>query len=172
MNVRSTKVIEEQTTQEDTKTPLPKKNDMYMNVFNAHYTMCTDQTGVFPVTSSRGNKYVMVMCEVDSNHIDAEPMKSRTAESLVQTYLTLWNQLISTKVITPKLHILDNKAPEALRQAIKDHCKMQLAPPDTHRSNLAERAIQTFKNHFVSILSGVDKSFPIKLWDRLLPQAV
>ncbi len=49
---------------------------------------------------------------------------------------------------------------------------MQLVPPDTHRSNLAERAIQTFKNHFISILSGVDKNFPIRLWDRLLPQAV
>ena len=49
---------------------------------------------------------------------------------------------------------------------------MQLTPPDTHRSNLAERAIQTFKNHFVSILAGVDPNFPIKLWDRLLPQAV
>jgi hypothetical protein len=171
MNVRSTKIVEEKTEQEDT-TPLPKKNDVYTHVFNAHDTMYTDQTGAFPVTSNRGNKYVMVMCEVDGNHIDAEPMKSRTADSLVQTYLILWKRLTSTKVITPKLHILDNEAPEALQEAIKNRCKMQLAPPDTHRSNLAERAIQTFKNHFVSILSGIDKSFPINLWDRLLPQAV
>ena len=49
---------------------------------------------------------------------------------------------------------------------------MQLEPPDTHRSNIAEGAIQTFKNHFISILSSIDKSFLIKLWDRLIPQAV
>ncbi len=128
-NVRSTKVPADQTKSEDTNTPSPKKNDVY--VFNAHDTMYTNQTVAFPVTSSRGNKYVMVMCEVDGNYIDAEPMKSRSADTLVQTYLILWNRLTSTKVITPKLHILDNEAPEALQDAIKNHCKMQLVPPNT-----------------------------------------
>ncbi len=134
--------------------------------------MYTDQTGGFPVTSSRGNKYIMIMCDVDGNHIDAEPMKSKMTEAMIDTYLKLWNRLTRTGVITPKLHILDNKAPKGLQEVVKKNCKMQLVPPDTHRSNLAERAIQTFKNHFVSILSGVDKSFPIHLWDRLIPQAV
>jgi hypothetical protein len=45
-------------------------------------------------------------------------------------------------------------------------------PPDTHQRNLAERAIQTFKSHFIAILAGVDPSFPMSLWDRLTPQAV
>jgi hypothetical protein len=49
---------------------------------------------------------------------------------------------------------------------------IQLVPPDNHRQNLAERAIQTFKNHFKSVLAGVADSFPMKLWDRLLPQMV
>jgi hypothetical protein len=40
-----------------------------------------------------------------------------------------------------------------------------------HRRNRAERAIRTFKNHFLAILAGVDKSFPPYLWDLLLPQA-
>jgi hypothetical protein len=44
--------------------------------------------------------------------------------------------------------------------------------PDTHRQNLAEQAIQTFKSHFLAILAGVDPMFPMKLWDRLVPQAV
>ena len=174
MNVRSTKKkAKPEMTNEDVPTaPNPKKNDVYISVFNAHDTVYTDQTGGFPVTSSRGNKYIMVMCEVDGNYIDAEPMKSRTSESMVNTYLSLWKRLTSSKVITPKLHILDNEAPEALKEAIKSNCKMQLVPPDTHRSNLAERAIQTFKSHFVSILSGVSDKFPLHLWDRLLPQTI
>jgi hypothetical protein len=44
--------------------------------------------------------------------------------------------------------------------------------PNNHRQNLAERAIQTFKNHFKAILAGVDDSFPMQLWDKLVPQTV
>ena len=47
----------------------------------------------------------------------------------------------------------------------------QLVPPHDHRRNIAEKAIQTFKNHFVSILCGTDENFPMRLWDKLLPQA-
>ena len=35
----------------------------------------------------------------------------------------------------------------------------------------AERAIRTFKNHFIATLCTVDKDFPLQLWDTLLPQA-
>jgi hypothetical protein len=36
---------------------------------------------------------------------------------------------------------------------------------------MAERAIQTFKNHFIAILAGTDPAFPLHLWDKLIPQA-
>ncbi len=49
---------------------------------------------------------------------------------------------------------------------------MQLVPSDTHRRNLAERVIQTFKSHFIAILAGVNSLFPMSLWDRLVPLAV
>jgi hypothetical protein len=39
----------------------------------------------------------------------------------------------------------------------------ELVPPDNHRSNLAERAIQTFTHHFISILSGMDEKFLLSL---------
>jgi hypothetical protein len=47
----------------------------------------------------------------------------------------------------------------------------QLVPPHYHRRNAAERAIRTFEEHFVTGLSSADPSFPMHLWDRLLPQA-
>jgi hypothetical protein len=47
----------------------------------------------------------------------------------------------------------------------------QLVPPGIHRRNAAERAIRTFKNHFIAGLCSVNKNFPIHLWDQLLPQA-
>jgi hypothetical protein len=41
-----------------------------------------------------------------------------------------------------------------------------------HRRNAAERAIKSFKYHLISGLCSTDKSFPMHLRDRLLPQAV
>jgi hypothetical protein len=70
------------------------------------------------------------------------------------------------------MHILDNEALVEFKKEIKKNCNLQLVSPDTHRQNLAERAIQTFKSHFISILAGVDPAFPMSLWDCLLPQAV
>ena len=48
----------------------------------------------------------------------------------------------------------------------------QLIPPSVHHQNAAERAISTFKNHFIAGLCSVDKDFPLHLWDCLLPQAL
>jgi hypothetical protein len=43
-------------------------------------------------------------------------------------------------------------------------------PPHCHRRNAAERAIRTFKGHFVAGLASLDPTFPLHLWGRLLPQ--
>jgi hypothetical protein len=70
------------------------------------------------------------------------------------------------------LQILDNEASAAYKEAItaKRNAKFQLVPPDMHCRNRVERAIRTFKSHFLSILAGVDQAFPPYLWDLLLPQ--
>ena len=47
----------------------------------------------------------------------------------------------------------------------------QLVPPHNHRANLAERAIQTFKAHFIATLASADPDFPLSQWDLLLEQA-
>ncbi|KAL7477330.1 hypothetical protein ACHAW6_003139 [Cyclotella cf. meneghiniana] len=50
--------------------------------------------------------------------------------------------------------------------------KIELTPPDIHQHNHVECTIQTFKGHFIAILSNVDNLFPINKWDSLLLQAV
>jgi hypothetical protein len=114
----------------------------------------------------------MVLVEIDENYIDGEPMKDQTEGSLIKSYLILWARITASKSVWPKTHVLDNEASEAFKNEIKKNYKIQLVPPDNHRRNLAERAIQTFKNHFKSVLAGVDDSFPMKLWDKLLPQVI
>jgi hypothetical protein len=146
--------------------------DIFIKIHNATKTMHSNQTGCFPATSSKGNKYIMVLVEVDGNFIDAEPMKDKSEGAMIKAYTTLWLRLTSSGTVKPTTHILDNEASEEYKRVIQKNCKIQLVPPDNHRRNLAERAIQTFKNHFKAILAGVDDTFPMRLWDRLLPQAI
>jgi hypothetical protein len=131
-----------------------------------------DQTGRFPATSSSGNKYIMVLVEIDGNYIDSEPMKNKTEGSMIKAYLALWERLTATGTVKPTTHIMDNEASAEYKKVIRKNCTIQLVPPNNHRRNLAERAIQTFKSHFIAIIAGVDHTFPMRLWDKLLPQTI
>jgi hypothetical protein len=46
----------------------------------------------------------------------------------------------------------------------------ELVSPNNHRCNLAKKALQTFKDHMVSVLSGCSPTMPMHLWCQLLPQ--
>jgi hypothetical protein len=46
----------------------------------------TDQTGRVPVVSSKGNKYIMVLYDYDSNAILAQTIKDRTAPELLKAF--------------------------------------------------------------------------------------
>jgi hypothetical protein len=61
--------------------------------------------------------------------------------------------------VTPKMHILDNECSAKFKERIQlNNMQYQLVPPHDHRRNIAEKAIQVFKAHFISILCGVDKA--------------
>ncbi len=83
--------------------------------------MYTDQTGRFPITSSRGNKYQMIAVELDGNYIDAEPLKTRKTKDLIDVYQWIWERWKALGVICPNWHILDNEAPEEFKQAIREN---------------------------------------------------
>jgi hypothetical protein len=75
--------------------------------------------------------------------------------------------------LKPKLMKLDNEASKLLKTYLhQQDITFQLVPPYSHRRNLAERAIRSFKDHLIPGLCSTDKSFPMHLWDRLLTQAV
>jgi hypothetical protein len=46
----------------------------------------TDQTGRFPVVSSKGNTYIMILYDYDSNTILAQPIKDITAPELLKAF--------------------------------------------------------------------------------------
>lgn len=55
----------------------------------------TDQTRRFPVTSSRGNQYVLVLYDYDTNAILTEPLKNRTGGKILRAYQHLHSYLTS-----------------------------------------------------------------------------
>jgi len=90
---------------------------------------------------------------------------------MIRAYLVLVSRLCNAGV-SPKMHILDNECLEEFKaQICKNNMTFQLVPHHNHQRNIAEKAIQTFKGHFISIMCGADKDFPLQLWCRLLPQA-
>jgi hypothetical protein len=112
------------------------------------------------------------MYDYDSNSINAVGIKNRKTASLVNGYNELYEDLRKAG-FNPVLHQLDNKtSDELIKEIEKKGLDYQIASPGDHRLNHAERAIQTFKNHFIAILFGTDSSFPAKQWDRLITQAV
>ena len=131
----------------------------------------TDQTGKFSHESITGNKYVMVLYDLDSNYIAAEPMPSKTKFQHLCAYQKL-KKRFERRGLKPQLQRLDNEASDLLKDEMdKSDITYQLTPARNHKRNTAERAIQVFKNHFISGFCSVDPKFPLKLWDKLLPQA-
>ncbi len=67
--------------------------------------------------------------------------------------------------------MIDNECSKAVEKHIRDKkMTIQLIPPHNHHINAANRAIATFKEHFVTALAAVDSLCPLQLWDEFLPQ--
>ena len=164
-NARSTKVQESQATSK-------RSNEFYAKTIELNGKVFSDQTGRFPVTSSKGNKYIMVMCDHDSNAILTKPLKSKSATEHLQAIKEV-HACLNQKGIHPKVHIMDNECSSIVKDYLKNEKKIELllAPPYLHRINTAEKAIDIFKCHFITGLATVDPSFPLHLWCRLLDLA-
>ena len=130
-----------------------------------------DLTGRFPYTSRRGNQYILVGYHYDANYIAAVPLKRRTAAEITKGWQELHKKFTETGT-PPNTYVMDNETSKELLKALTTKgIDYQLAPPHMHRTNSAEKAIQTFKHHFISGLNLCHSKFPIAEWDYLLDQA-
>ena len=136
-NVRSTKqhTPELNTSQHDCDMfppqlqPNKRTHHIYASVIDLTTQISTDLTGRFPVTSSRGNKYVMVLYCYDSNAILTEPMKSRAESEHLRAFNKL-HQFLVDRGFRPEFQRLDNEASfEFQRNLRSKNIEYQLAPP-------------------------------------------
>jgi hypothetical protein len=112
----------------------------------------------------------MVDIHLDANYIFSELMKNQTKSKMIRAYQKIVNRM-KLSALRLKHHHLDNECLAEFKVCIaKNGMTHELVPPDCHCHNIAKRAIQTFKNHFVSMLSRVDIRFPLSLslWCHLV----
>ena len=94
----------------------------FLKVTECSRKIYTDQTGRFPITSSRGYKYIMIAYDYDSNNILAEPIKSRTSLHTKDAYQKM-RKLLCSRGLTTRKHVLDNKCSKVLKEYMRRRMK-------------------------------------------------
>ncbi len=114
----------------------------------------------------------MIAFHTDGNLILQQAFKSKSDCRQIAAYNAIMTRL-AARGLSVDQQIFNNKASAAYKEAItfKWNAKFQLVPPDLHCQNWPERAICTFKDHFLAILASINSAFPLYLWDLLLLQA-
>ncbi len=98
-------------------------------------------------------------------------MKNQTEGKSMTAYQKMVDRM-KLSALGLKHHCLDNECLEAFKSCIaKNGMTHKLVPLACHCCNIAKQAIQTSKNHFISILSGVDDRFCFSLWCHLVQPA-
>ena len=102
---------------------------------------------------------MLVVCNCDINGTFAEPLWSREDKE------TLWACDKTCTTLTkhghePKLNVMDNEASAVLKQKMqKTGGSCHLVKPHNHCVNAVERALHTFKNHFIAGSCITDPNF-------------
>ena len=133
-------------------------------------TIYTDNTGKFPVQSYHGKRIQFVVYEYRSNAIIVKTLRDETDKSMVEAFQEVYEYL-TEKGFKPKLNVMDNQCSRAVQKFIKSTgADIQLVNPDDHRVNAAERAIQTWKNHWIAGMRTLDPNCPMQLWCQFIEQ--
>ena len=82
-NLQSTKLLSNQEYHEMTTSKV-RHHELFIKTVELSGKIYSDQTGRFHLTSSKGNKYFMVLYDHDSNVILAKPLKSRWRNIFLQ----------------------------------------------------------------------------------------
>ena len=136
-----------------------------------HGAFYTDCTSALPMRALDGQQLFFIAYDYDTNYIFAIPIDSTEIEHIMAAFATVVDTL-RTNGYTPTFNVTDNQAAaEAKKIGCNNNNTVQFVKPHNHCINAAERAIQTFKKHFVSGLCTTNINFPLQLWNHLAPQA-
>ena len=75
------------------QTPITKTHEAFFCIVDLTNSIHTNQTGAFPFTSQRGNRYIMVAIHLDANYIFVKPMHNWSKEEMIQAYEKIINRI-------------------------------------------------------------------------------
>ena len=169
--IRSTKKNLQIETPPDTPPERTSKPMIFSSVYECTGRMHSDAAGRFPIKSINNKLYMIIFYSEDSNFIHVETTASRSGPELLTAFKRAVT-FFSSRNCAIRFARMDNECSSATKEwAQEEHIDIELVPPGRHRTNYAERNIQTWKNHFISILAGVDPNCPTYLWDFYIEQA-
>ncbi len=120
--------------------------------------------------SLQGNVCFLIVYHYETNAILALPISGLDDNTIFAAYKTQF-EFLENKGHKIKLNVMDNQYTKQIKKNLTaNDCNLMLVEPHNHQVNVAKRAIQTFKDHFISALATTDSKFPLQLWDRLTPQ--
>ncbi len=123
--------------------------------------------GSFPYISLEGNVCFLVIYHYESNVILALPLSGFDDNTIFAAYITQF-EFLESKCHKIKLNVMVNQCTKQIKKFLTaNNCDLLLVKPHNHCVNVAKRAIQTFKDHFISALAMTDSEFPLQLWDKL-----
>ena len=112
----------------------------------------------------------MVLHHMDSNSTWVDPMQHRTEGCMIAARQRALDCMKLCDIVL-NLQVLDNEASSASKADIlASGMTYKLFPPNYHRIKLADKSIQTWKYHFIGVLSGTADSSPLHLWCKIIPQ--
>jgi hypothetical protein len=97
--------------------PHESKKDILICIYKLKKTMYSNQKGRFPQVSSLGNKYIMVIYDVNSNSLWAKAFKDNTSGKLILAHARALERMRKVGIV-PKHQVLDNQASLAYKKAI------------------------------------------------------
>ena len=132
--------------------------------------MHADAAGALPMRARSGALYQIIFYNEDTNYIHVETTTSRGGPQLLsalQRAVTFFNE----RGVAVKLIRMDNECAQLTKDWVhKEHMSLELTPVAVHRTNKAERAIQTWKDHFIATLATTDPDCPVFLWEDFIEQ--
>eukprot|EP00804_Cyclotella_cryptica_P001132 CCRYP_008413-RA/>CCRYP_008413-RA protein AED:0.32 eAED:0.32 QI:0/0/0/1/0/0/2/0/378 len=132
-------------------------------------TIFTDQTGQFPPRHRPATSTSWSWSKSTAAPSLSNPSRTATDAELTRQILPSCSD--HGAGIVPRKHVLDNKI-SAYERPHPGHLQnvARIGSTRCHTPQRRRVAIRNFKSHFLSILAGVADDFPLKLWDKLLPQ--
>jgi len=120
--------------------------------------------------SLEGNVCYLIVYHYESNAILGLPISGFDDNTVFAAYKTQF-EFLESKGYKIKLNVMVNQCTKQIKKFLTEKdCELMLVEPHNHRVNAAERAIQMFKDHFISTLAMTDSEFPLQLWNKLTSQ--